>query len=94
MSGGSHDYVCYKIENELVGYMKDTELNDLMKDIVELAHDLEWADSCDMSEETYFETVKKFKEKWFKQSREDRLKTYIDEKIDKTKTELYRLLGG
>lgn len=93
MSGGSHDYVCYKIENELVGCMKDDELNDLMKDIAGLAHDLEWADSCDISDEDYFETVKKFKEKWFKQERNERLKTYIDEKIDKTKTEIYRLLG-
>ena len=94
MSGGSHDYICYKIENELVGCMKDTELNDLMKDIAELTHDLEWADSGDILDEDYFETVKKFKEKWFKQNRDERLKNYIDEKIDKTKKELYRLVGG
>lgn len=94
MSGGSHNYVSYTIENELCGQMKDIELNDLMKDIAELAHDLEWADSCDISDEDYFETVKRFKEKWLKQGRNERLKTYIDEKIDKTKTELYRLVVG
>lgn len=93
MSGGSHDYVCSKIEYELVGYMKDDELNDLMKDIVKLAHDLEWADSGDISDEDYFETVKEFKEKWFKQDRNDRLKKYVDEKIENLKKEIYRLLG-
>lgn len=93
MSGGSHDYVCSKIEYELVGYMKDDELNDLMKDIVKLAHDLEWADSGDISDEDYFETVKEFKEKWFKQDRNDRLKEYVDEKIENLKKEIYRLLG-
>ena len=30
MSGGSRDYICYKIENELCGQMYDDELNDLM----------------------------------------------------------------
>ena len=93
MSGGSHDYVCFKIENELVGCMKDYELNDLIKDIAKLAHDLEWADSGDISDEDYFETVKEFKEKWFKQDRNDRLKEYVDEKIENLKKEIYRLLG-
>lgn len=41
MSGGCKNYICYKIENELVGQMHDKELDDLMKDITELAHDLE-----------------------------------------------------
>ena len=50
MSGGSHNYIYYQIEENLCGQMKDAELNDLMDDIVKLAHDLEWADSCDISE--------------------------------------------
>ena len=37
---------------------------------------------------------KQFKEKWFKQSRDERLKEYIDKKIDKTKEDLYKLIGG
>ena len=40
MSGGSHNYICWKIEEELVGRMHDAELDDLMNDIAELAHDL------------------------------------------------------
>lgn len=33
MSGGSHNYVCYRIEEDLYGQMYDEELNDLVKDI-------------------------------------------------------------
>ena len=93
MSGGSYDYMCYRIEEYYVGHMKDMELNDLMKDIANLVHDLEWADSCDISDEDYFKTVIEFKNKWFKQSRQERLKTYIDEEINRTKKELYNLIG-
>ena len=91
MSGGSHNYVCYKIEEYLVGNMYDKELDDLMKDIVELAHDLEWMDSGDSS--VYPETVKKFKKKWFKSNRTERLKGYIDETISDTKKQLYAMIG-
>lgn len=44
MSGGSHGYIYYEIESQLCGAMHDRELNDLMKDIAELAHDLEWVE--------------------------------------------------
>ena len=93
MSGGSHDYICYKIENELVGQMHDTELNDLMQEIAELAHDVEWYDSGDTCKETYLESVTKFKQKLFKGNREERLKGYIDYSIDNLRTEMYNLIG-
>lgn len=93
MSGGSYDYMYERIEEYYVGNMKDVELNDLMKDLVELLHDLEWADSCDYSEEDYFETVKKFKEKWLKKSQSQRFKKYIDKEIEKTKDKLYKMIG-
>lgn len=92
MSGGSYDYMYYRIEEYYVGKMKDIELDDLMKDIVELVHDLEWADSGDISDEDYFETVKKFKDKWFKKTRKERLQKYIDDKIKDTIDEIYRLI--
>lgn len=65
MSGGSCDYICYRIEETLVGKMNDPVLDELMKDIVEVAHDLEWWQSDDYSEDVYRRTVKAFKEKWF-----------------------------
>ena len=45
MSGGSHDYICYKVEEYCVGEMHDAEMNDLMKDLVAVLHDLEWLKS-------------------------------------------------
>ena len=93
MSGGSHDYICFKIQEELCGQMRDAELNDLVQDVANLAHDLEWADSCDISYEDYKTSIHKFKEKWFESDRHQRLKNYIDSEIEKTKKSLYELIG-
>lgn len=94
MSGGSFDYKYSILENYYVGNMEDEELDDLVKDLVNVLYELEWWTSGDTSEEKYRTTVKNFKNKWFKQNRDERLKSYIDDKIDKTKKELYNLLGG
>ena len=94
MSGGSHNYIYCRIEEDLVGQMEDRELDDLMKDIVTLAHDLEWYHSADTNRDDYRESVRKFKDKWFKQSREERLKKYIEESIKETKEELLNMIGG
>lgn len=93
MSGGSHDYICYKLENECKGRMYDIELNDLISDLCEVLHDLEWWESGDTSESSYRETVTKFKQKWFNGNRKERLKKYIDDTLDNTKQELYNLIG-
>lgn len=93
MSGGSHNYICYRIEEDLVGQMEDRELDDLMRDIATLAHDLEWYHSSDIGDDDYFKTVKEFKQKWFKGNREERLKRYIDEALDDVREEMYKLLA-
>lgn len=92
MSGGSHNYICYTIENELGGRMRDPELNELIHDICGLAHDLEWEDSGDYGEGAYQETVRKFKKKWFGGCREDRLRRYIDEQVSVTRDELLKMI--
>lgn len=93
MSGGSYDYVCYKLSNECDGRMYDIEMNDLVKDLSEVLHDLEWWQSGDYSEEQYRETVSEFKKKWFKGDRTNRLKGYIDDQIDAVRYQLYSLIG-
>ena len=93
MSGGSHNYIYYQIDENLSGEMEDAELNDLITDIVELAHDLEWYKSADKSRESYLKTVRKFKDKWFKQSRNERLKKYIDNAIKELHEELLNMIG-
>ena len=92
MSGGSLNYISQDIDNLLVGSMEDAELDDLMADIVKLSHDLEWYLSGDTVQNDYRESVKQFKNKWFKQSREQRLVGYVDKKIDNLKNELYLLI--
>ena len=94
MSGGSHNYIFGRIEDELVGQMHDRELDDLMQDVANLAHDLEWADSGDTSTEDYRESVRAFKEKWFESSREERLLGYIDSAVNRLRTELREMIGG
>ncbi len=94
MSGGSHNYICFRIEEDLVGKMHDRELNDLMADVARLAHAVEWMDSGDTCEETYRKEVSAFKEKWFADSRDERLKSYVDDAITKLKTELYDMIGA
>lgn len=65
MSGGSFDYMYSRIEDTYVGFMEDEDLNELMKDLCEVLHDLEWYKSCDVGEKDYKESVNKFKDKWF-----------------------------
>lgn len=94
MSGGSHNYIYHQIDQELVGAMRDVELDDLMKDISELARVLEWYDSGDTSKEKYLAEVKKFKAKWFESSREERLKRYVNSKLEDLRKEVFSLIGA
>ena len=93
MSGGSYDYIYSTLSQECEGRMHDAELNDLIKDLCKVLHDLEWWQSCDSSEEDYRKTVAEFKKKWFQGSREERLKGYIDEQLGMTRQLLYNLIG-
>lgn len=65
MSGGSHNYECFRVEEEYTGRMHDAVMNKLIEDLVVVLHDLEWFDSGDICEGTYRQSVEKFKEKWF-----------------------------
>lgn len=91
-SGGSYDYISDKLDMYCSNNMHDIELDDLIKDLIPLLHELEWWQSGDTREENYRAEVKKFKEKWFGTERVDRLKGYIDENIEKTKNTLYGLI--
>jgi hypothetical protein len=93
MSGGSYNYIYSRLEDECANQMYDAEMNDLIKDLVEVLHDLEWWQSGDTSEERYRETLAKFKKKWFHGNRKERLKGYIDEQIGIVRNELYALIG-
>jgi hypothetical protein len=78
MSGGSYNYIYSELFRECEGRMHDDEMEDLVADLCKVLHDLEWWQSCDTSEDTYRETVAKFKAKWFECDRSAMLKSYID----------------
>lgn len=94
MSGGSYDYKCYTVEEYYVGSMYDVELNEMMKDLIEVLHDVEWWQSGDIDEDDYRKTVKKFKDKWFNMDKSERLKPIIDRRINEVRTELVNMIGG
>lgn len=93
MSGGSHNYICHEIDNELVGRMHDRELNALMEDVAKLAHDLEWYDSGDYGKDTYTKTVREFKKKWFDTSHDEILAGFIEEAVNELRGELLEMIG-
>lgn len=93
MSGGSYNYIYSTLLSECDGNMYDEEMDDMIRDLAEVLHDLEWWISCDSSEEKYRQTLAKFKAKWFKTDRRDRLKGYIDKQIGIVRRQLYAMIG-
>ncbi len=89
MSGGSYSYVYCQVENECVGRMFDRQLDEMMKDLVKVLHDLEWWRSSDTGEDTYRRAVTEFKKKWFKQRKID-VQKQIESEFERTKDELMK----
>ena len=87
----SYNSIYVTVKDDLVGYMYDSELNEMMKDLVQVLHDLEWYVDCDISEEQYRETVTKFKSKWFKRRKCD-IEALVNEEFEKKKQELLKEL--
>jgi hypothetical protein len=93
MSGGHFDYLYWQVEETYVGQMEDYELDEMMKDLCDLLHDLEWWQSADYSEDTYRETVKKFKEKWFGRTDTQRLKEVSNKAVNEFDKLLKNVFG-
>ena len=89
MSGGSYSYIYNRVEEECVNRMYDSQLNEMMKDLVKVLHDLEWWQSSDTGEDTYRMAVRKFKKKCFKQTNID-VQKQIESEFEKTKDELMK----
>lgn len=79
------------VKYDLVGYMYDSELNQMMKDLVPVLEDLEKWQESDISEERYRETVTKFKRKCFKRRKCD-IEALVNEEFEKKKQELLKEL--
>ena len=87
------DYLCYRVE-EAADAMGDRELIELIKDVARLLHDREWYISGDYGDETWEKCAQKFKKKWFKTPREERLKVLIEQIFDEAKRECMNMIGG
>ena len=94
MSGGYMDYAYNRIYDMAEDYVDDKEIKELMKDLSELMHDLEWWKSGDYSKGQYEESLADFKKKWFGESRDERLLKYIEESFDEMKVDLRLLIGS
>lgn len=90
MSGGTFNYGYLDLER-YIGKMADSQLNGMIKDLVEVLHDIEWWTDGDIDEEEYRKTVTEFKKKWFKQKDAD-IKAYIEEQFEQKKEELLKEL--
>lgn len=90
MSGGSFDYGYINL-GEYFGRMEDAQLNEMLRDLQRVLHDVEWYTSGDISEKSYRETVAEFKKKWFGQSDID-VKAHIEAQFEQKKNELLKEL--
>ena len=92
MSGGSMNYVCYRVVEEAYK-MGDREIVALCKDVASLMHDREWFLSGDYEESDWKKSLSGFKKKWFKESRSSRLASLIDEAFAEAKEECLHMIG-
>ncbi len=92
MSGGSMNYVYQKVA-DAANLTDDKEIEELLRDVSDLLHAEERWSSGDTGKEPYEKALSQFKEKWFKGNREERLKGYIDEELERVKRTLYAMIG-
>jgi len=90
MSGGSFNYMYIKVEETYSEMMEDEDLNNMIKDLVLLLHDLEWWKSNDYDEKSYRESVRKFKDKWFGK-RDEQLRIHMLKFVDEFKERIEEL---
>lgn len=92
MSSGSMNYIYNKVL-EASDLAHDAEIKELLWDLSYLLHEEEWWQSSDKTKDAYLLALSNFKSKWFKEPREERLKKYVDDSLERTKKDLYSLIG-
>lgn len=91
MSGGSMNYAFRHLE-DMADYVEDREIKDLLNDLSNLMHDLEWWQSGDYSSSDYYESLDEFKKKWFGNNRNERLREYLNSELDDMKSKIEKLI--
>ena len=99
MSGGKFCYYNKLLKDEMFVYsdrpnnvMEDDEISELVWDVLNLIHDLDYYQSGDTCRETYIESKKEFKKKWFG-NRKIRIEKIVDKKIDQLREEVKEMIG-
>ena len=99
MSGGIFNYADGNLKSEMFGYgdkpinvMEDDEVSELVWDVLNLIHDLDYYQSGDTCRETYIESKKEFKKKWFG-NRKIRIEKIVDKKIERLREEVKEMIG-
>ena len=93
MSGGSMNYVYVHVD-EAASMTSDRELSELLHDAAKVLHAEEWWYSADSSEAEYRAELAAFKSKWFAGDRCERLKSYVDDQLNRARRECYSLIGA
>lgn len=78
---GSKKYKTYSQVARSMNPLEDFEISDLVFDVFCLLHSFDWYASGDNMQETYQKDVEFFKQKWFKSTRSERLKGYVDSAV-------------
>ena len=90
---GSREYkICSQVARNM-NPLEDFEISDLIYDVFCLLHSYDWYRSGDNWEETYRKDVEYFKEKWFKSSRAERMKEYVDSAVSELRQNLLQIIG-
>lgn len=98
MSGGHWDYKDSSLKSEIFDWsdkpsdqFEDMEISQLVWDVLELMHDYDWYASGDTSKQSYLDSKKAFKDKWFG-DRKERLEAIIENRINEVTKELKDIL--
>ncbi len=86
------DYLYSRIEDN-ADQIPHREIRELAKDFANLMHDLEWYLSGDSGQGNWIESLHKFREKWLRSGRGERLRGYVDDMVESNKKELLELIG-
>lgn len=99
MSGGKFGHYNKYLKDEMFVHsdrpnnvMEDDEISELVWDVLNLIHDLDYYQSGDTCRETYIESKKKFKKKWFG-NRKIRIEKIVDKKIERLREEVKEMIG-
>ena len=78
---GGKDHKRYSAIARQLNPCEDVEMSELVYDVFCLLHSFDWYASGDNMPATYQKDVEFFKQKWFKSTRSERLKGYVDSAV-------------